>query len=252
MDLTLTNSGDAPDQRDLVAFRLHRQTYALPIDQIIQIIEMVTIIPIPQVSRSVEGVINVRGATVSVVNLRRHLGMLEIRPHLHTPILLVQTSKQMVGLVVDEVIDVLSLPVEQITRPTDILPEGLGEVPILQGLAHTDNGTMLLLDLEHLFLPNQVHALAQATATLPEHVGTSEKPSVDTQPETVAEEASEEPPAETQPKPARRRRRKESDQETPKEPSTETQPKPARRRRKKDKATSKETPLVEPAPEVET
>ncbi|HEY74457.1 MAG: hypothetical protein DRJ03_05875 [Chloroflexi bacterium] len=153
------------EQRNMVVFRLHQQTYALPIEPILQIVEMVAITPIPQVSHAVEGVVNVHGATVPVVNLRRHLGLPEKALQLHTPILLVQTADWTVGLIVDEVADVLDLPAEQIARPADILPEGLGEAPVLQGLAHTKNGAILLLNLDHLFLPDQARALAQLAAT---------------------------------------------------------------------------------------
>jgi purine-binding chemotaxis protein CheW len=170
VELTSTDLGNPAEQRTLVAFRLDQQTYALHIEPIVQIIEMVTIMPIPQISNRVEGVINVRGAPVPVVNLRRYLGLPEAALQLHTPIILAQVSKLMVGLIVDEVLDVLNLPGGQIAHPAEILPEGLGEAPILQGLAHTPDGMVLLLNLEHLFLPHQAQALAQAVETLPEAV----------------------------------------------------------------------------------
>jgi purine-binding chemotaxis protein CheW len=167
VELTLTDL-DPADQRNLMTFRLDQQTYALPIEPIMQIIEMVTITPIPQVSNKVEGVINVRGAPVPVVNLRRHLSLPEAALQLHTPIVLAQVGELMVGLIVDEVLDVRSLPGGQITRPADILPEGLGKTPILQGMAHTPHGMVLLLDLDHLFLPHQALALAHAIETQPQ------------------------------------------------------------------------------------
>ena len=218
VELTLTDLGNPADQRNLVVFRLDQQTYALPIEPIVQIIEMVTITPIPQVSDTVEGVINVRGVPILVVNLRRHLGLPEAALQLHTPIVLAQVGESMVGLIVDEVLDVLSLPGGQITRPADILLEGLGEAPIFQGLAHTPDGMMLLLlDLEHLFLPHQVQVLAQAVETLPEVVveGASGEPPAETRPEVVVEEAFEDvgaalaaAPAEVEPKPDRKRHKK--------------------------------------------
>jgi purine-binding chemotaxis protein CheW len=159
--------GDSVDQRDLVAFRLGRQTYALPIEPIVRIIEMVTITPIPQVSSTVEGVINVQGAAIPVVNLRRHFGLPEVPVGLRTPIIIVQVGKQKFGLIVDEVIDVLSLLAEKVVRVADILPEGVGEAPILGGLVHVEGDTVLLLDIKHLLLPGQAQALVEAAATLP-------------------------------------------------------------------------------------
>jgi len=147
--------------RNLVAFQLDRQTYALPIEPIVQIIEMVAITPIPQVNPAVEGVINVRGTAVPVINLRCQLGLPEAKLQLHTPIILVRTGERMVGLIVDQVADVLNISADQITRPQDMLPDELSDVPLLQGLTHTSQGALLLLDLEHLLASNQAQ-LAQA------------------------------------------------------------------------------------------
>ena len=160
-----TNSQDSQNMesamRNLVAFQLDRQTYALPIEPIVQIIEMVAITPIPQVNPAVEGVINVRGTAVPVINLRCQLGLPEAKLQLHTPIILVRTGERMVGLIVDQVADVLNISADQITRPQDMLPDELSDVPLLQGLTHTSQGALLLLDLEHLLASNQAQ-LAQA------------------------------------------------------------------------------------------
>ena len=145
-------------QRNLVAFQLGKQVYAMPIDIILQIIEMVTITPIPQVNSVVAGAINVRGEALPVINLRRYLGLPERELELHTPIILVQVQnpdaesvRQKIGLIVDEVIDVLSMLDDHVTPLPDILPEELRNAPIVQGLVHTSYGMVVLLELNELF-----------------------------------------------------------------------------------------------------
>ena len=166
----MNNRGDLSDQQDLVAFRLGRQAYALPIEPVVKIIEMVTITPIPQVSSAVEGVINVRGVAVPVINLRRHFGLPEVPWGLRTPIILVQIGGQMYGLIVDEVIDVLGLGADRISSVADILPEGMGQAPVLQGVAHVQDDTVLLLNIEHLLLPTHVEDVVQAVTALPDAI----------------------------------------------------------------------------------
>jgi purine-binding chemotaxis protein CheW len=161
-------SEDSSVQRDLIAFRLGEQTYALPIEPVVRIIEMVTITPIPQVNRAVEGVINVQGTAVPVINLRRQFGLPQVPFGLRTPIIVVQVGEHRFGLVVDEVIDVLSLAAEQVVRVVDIMPDGVGEASILEGLAHIQNDTVLVLDIEHLLVPGQAQALMEVAASLPE------------------------------------------------------------------------------------
>jgi purine-binding chemotaxis protein CheW len=154
--------------RNLLAFRLGQQTYALPIEPLVQIIPMLTITPVPQLGEMMEGMINVHGMAVPVVNMRRHLDLPAAPLQLHTPILLIRIGEPTVGLIVDQVVDVINLPAAKITPPSDILPEGATGAPLLQGLAHTPDGIMLLLDPAYLFLPDQVQALIQATDLLAE------------------------------------------------------------------------------------
>ncbi len=152
--------------RNLVTFRLDKEIYGLPIDSISKIISMVTITPIPKVHHAIEGIINVRGDIVPVINLRRYLGVPEVPLGLHTPIVLVQMPERTMGLIVDEVMDVLEVEAEQVTHLEQIIPEELGEVPILQGVVHSREGAILLLDIERLFLPSQAKALARVVETL--------------------------------------------------------------------------------------
>jgi purine-binding chemotaxis protein CheW len=199
----MTNhSGDSSDQRDLVTFRLANQIYALPIEPIVRIVEMVTVTPIPQVSSAVEGVINVHGVAVPVVNLRRHFDLSPAPLGLRTPIILVQPGSQMFGLIVDEVLDVLSLSPGQVSRVADILPEGVGKAPVLQGVAHVQNDTVLLLDIAYLLSPAHMRKLAQALKALPggwdeeasenEEVEASQVDQAESPPEVVVEEINDE------------------------------------------------------------
>ena len=157
-----TDFENSSDQRSLVAFLLGKQTYALPIEPIAQIIEMVTITSIPQVDGAVAGVINVRGKAVPVVKMHRQLSLPDAALELHTPIILVIRNGQMVGLIVDEVIDVLKVSAGQHASAEDILPEGLGKASVLEGLVHIGDDVVILLDLDYLFLPGQAQVLAQA------------------------------------------------------------------------------------------
>lgn len=156
-----------PEQQiAVVTFELGDQTYALPITPVRQIIEMVTITPLPQMNQTIAGVINFHGTLVPVINMRRLLGLDEIPLNLHTPIILVKISERLVGLIVDSVVDVLQRNANQIIDPNNILLEDMGEIPLLQGLIHSAGGSILLLNLEHLFKPYQSRALSDAISTL--------------------------------------------------------------------------------------
>jgi purine-binding chemotaxis protein CheW len=206
----LSNSAYTPStqQLHLVTFRLDRQVYALPIEPIQQIIEMVTITPVPQVNHSVEGVINFRGKAIPVVNLRRHLGMPKIALKLHTPIILVTFGEHLVGIIVDEVMDVLNCAASDVVHPREILPEGLGETPLLKGLLRSNETVVLLLDVDHLFQAGQAQSLAAAMVALP----------------TEALEAAIPATESTQPQPAAAKSKKKSKPKPTASPAAEAAP----------------------------
>lgn len=157
---------DSPRRQNIVTFRLDRHTYALPIEPVERIVEMVAMTPVPQLEDWVEGIINVHGTAVAVVKLRRHLGLPDAPVQLDTPIVLIRVGGLTVGLIVDEVLDVHELSAEQIAPLTDVLPQELVEAPVLRGLAYVSDKAVLMLDPENLFRPDQLQALAQATEIL--------------------------------------------------------------------------------------
>ncbi|MBN2002029.1 MAG: chemotaxis protein CheW [Anaerolineae bacterium] len=166
--------GPVPEGQTLVVFRLAEQMYAIPIPDIVQILEMVTITPIPQIDPVVKGAINVRGEVVPVLSLRGYLNLAELSPALNTPIILVQVMKpgtppvpQKLGLIVDEVLDVMRALDDTITPLPSILPEALHRAALVQGVVQTRQGMVILLALEALFAAEP--ALPTLAATLPDN-----------------------------------------------------------------------------------
>ena len=90
-----TETSRAPQSRGtarhtLVVFELEDREFALPIEDIAEIVPMVLITPVPEVPPWVEGVVNLRGRVIPVIDLRTRLGI-EPRPHeLNTPILIAE------------------------------------------------------------------------------------------------------------------------------------------------------------------
>jgi purine-binding chemotaxis protein CheW len=142
---------------NLVTFRLSQQIYALPIECIVQIVPMVTITPLPRTNglmartASLLGVINVRGSAVPVVDLRCHLGQGQGRMLLYTPIILSRIDGRMVGMVVDEVLDVVHLAMYELVPLDEIFPEEAGDTGFLSGMARIEDRLVPLLEVNSLF-----------------------------------------------------------------------------------------------------
>lgn len=146
----------------LLVFRLAAQAFALTIDKVIQIIPMLRLTPVPQIDHTIEGIANIHGALVPVISVRRHLGLPELKPGLYTPIVLTQAGERSVGLIVDEVIDVISVPVNAIIAPNAILPEGMENSRVVSGLVYHQDHSILVLDPRYILRPSQFSKISQA------------------------------------------------------------------------------------------
>ncbi len=171
MDKTTSNATIS-----VVAFRLDRQTFALPLQVIVQILPMMEITPIPHLSRIVTGSINVRGEAVLAISLRRHFNLEEKPPQLYTPLLLLNIQNRPLALIVDEVLDVMNLPLEQIDALENILPDGIENTPVLQGLGYFNEETILVLNPDQLFY-NQNFESDNHNGTVPDFHSTVAIPS---------------------------------------------------------------------------
>lgn len=152
------------EQTHLLIFRLDQQAFAFSIDSVFQIIDMVAILPLPKTDPLIEGVINLHGRIVPIINLHRLLYGTRCPFELHTPILLVKIENQMTGLIVDEVLNVNSILANQIAKPADFLPAGIQSIPILKGLTTVAKEIVILLELDHLLDVDQAKALSQMIA----------------------------------------------------------------------------------------
>ncbi len=127
----------------LVLFRLGDVDYALPLDRVVEILRMVAITPVPESPRAVAGVIDLRGRVIPVLDLRRRLGMADRPYDLRTPILVAEHDGRVVGLVADEVVQMLPVPAEEIDGP-----ETLGRpAPAVEAVARPGGRLVLVLDL---------------------------------------------------------------------------------------------------------
>jgi purine-binding chemotaxis protein CheW len=146
----------------LVGFRLDNEDYAIAITKIQEIILMKPITRIPQVPDFIEGLINLRGSVIPIVNLRKRFGLQPREIDDETRTIVVNVHEKTVGCVVDAVTQVMRINRDQIQPP----PLGVMAVnhQYLSGLAKLDDRLMIILDIDKLF---QAEELAAPVGTAP-------------------------------------------------------------------------------------
>jgi len=137
---------ELPEELNVVCFRLGRREFGLDISSVQRIIAMVEITEVPQPLPFLEGVIDLMGAIVPVISLRRLLGMPMGEVSLRNHIIVGEKDKKAVGLIVDSVSDLISIPRNVIDPPTTVTP--LRE--FLIGVARLQTRIVFLFKLERI------------------------------------------------------------------------------------------------------
>lgn len=102
----------------IVVFTLEGQSYALPIDRVQEIQQLVALSPVPDPSPALLGMVNLRGEVIPAIDLRAMLGMPSARFGLDTTMIISNANGHPVALVVDGVEDVLELPPDCVQEPS--------------------------------------------------------------------------------------------------------------------------------------
>src|SRR3954463_15084909 len=101
----------------IVGFRVGTEVFGVPIALVHEIVRVPEITSVPDAHSYVQGVINLRGKIVSVIDLRRRFGEKETRPSKKNRILVAEAAGKLVGLIVDSASEVLKIPENEIELP---------------------------------------------------------------------------------------------------------------------------------------
>lgn len=151
--------------RQYVGFQLDGQRYAFRIDRIREIVNPPSITRIPEVPAYVEGVCNLRGAIIPIVNLRLLFGLPARPVDADTRTIVATVGQRTIGCTVDAVSHVLRIPDDQIQPPPDTLTAGGARH--IEGLARIGADICIILDAERLLDPDNLDHVHLAIQTVP-------------------------------------------------------------------------------------
>jgi len=147
----------AVEEKQLVVFHLGEEAYAVDIDMVREIIQLQPITRVPGTPPSVEGVINLRGSIIPVVDLRKRFKLNKVEQTKETRIVVVDCRKQDVGVVVDSVAQVLRIPVDMIELSTNLFSEE--HMEHLKGIVKLTDKLVILLDMDRVLSGQEIAAV---------------------------------------------------------------------------------------------
>ena len=131
-----------------VTFQLDRETYGINVMQVQEVLRYTEIAPVPGAPDYVLGIINLRGTVVTVIDTRSRFGLQPAEVSDNSRIVIIEAEKQVIGIMVDSVAEVVYLRSSEI----DVAPSvGTEEsAKFIQGVSNRDGELLILVDLNKL------------------------------------------------------------------------------------------------------
>jgi len=148
---------DNQELLQLVSFKIGNEEFGIDILKVQEIIRIMAITKVPNSPEFVEGVINLRGRVIPVLDLRVKLGMPSIDHNNSTRIVVVEINQTTVGFIVDAVSEVLRIP-KSITEAPPAIVAGI-KTEYITSIAKLEDRLLIFLDLERVLTVKEKESL---------------------------------------------------------------------------------------------
>ncbi|AIY65093.1 chemotaxis protein CheW [Pseudoalteromonas piratica] len=144
-----SNAADVNDEvLQWVTFHLEEETYGINVMQVQEVLRYSEIAPVPGAPAYVLGIINLRGNVVTVIDTRTRFGLNSAEVTDNSRIVIIEAEKQVIGILVDSVAEVVYLRSSEIDSAPNIGTEESAK--FIQGVSNRDGELLILVDLNKL------------------------------------------------------------------------------------------------------
>ncbi|BCD99170.1 chemotaxis protein CheW [Marinagarivorans cellulosilyticus] len=158
MATQLTNSKISEDPvLQWVTFHLAGETYGVNVMQVQEVLRYTEIAPVPGAPHYVIGIINLRGNVVTVIDTRNRFGLTPGELTDNTRIVIIEAEKNVVGILVDSVAEVVYLRQSEIETAPNVGNEESAK--FIQGVCHKNNELLILIELDKLITDEEWAAI---------------------------------------------------------------------------------------------
>ncbi|MEC7643640.1 MULTISPECIES: chemotaxis protein CheW [unclassified Idiomarina] len=131
-----------------VTFQLEEETYGINVMQVQEVLRYSEIAPVPGAPDYVLGIINLRGNVVTVIDTRLRFGLPENEITDNTRIVIIESDKQVIGILVDSVAEVVYLKKSEIDSAPNVGTEESAR--FIQGVSNREGELLILVDLDKM------------------------------------------------------------------------------------------------------
>ena len=157
------------DEEQIVSFKLGKEIFGVRVSQVCEIGKVQNITRIPKMPDYIEGVMNLRGQITTVIDLKKRFGIDGNGKGVTTAsrIIVAEIGDTQIGIIVDEVEDVMRVPRQSISPPPRTLTVGV-ETSFLTGICKLPDRMVMLLDLDKVMSANELDQLGGNSAAVAE------------------------------------------------------------------------------------
>ena len=157
-DIKSASQTKSEELLQLVSFNIGEEEFGVDILKVQEINRMLDVTRVPNAPEYVDGVINLRGKVIPIIDLRRRFGMERKEHDKNTRIVVVELNGKVVGFVVDAVREVLRIP-RSVTEPPPQIVAGI-EADYITAVGKLEDRLLILLDLEKVLAGEEAMTLA--------------------------------------------------------------------------------------------
>lgn len=161
------------EEIQLVVFRIGEEEFGVEINQVREIVKLVTITRMPKAPKFIEGVVNLRGQIITVIDLAKRLDLPSKGRTETSRIMVVEVDDNTVGMIVDSVSEVLRLSNEDIEDTPSLIETEVHE-KYLRGVGKIGDRLLILLDLNEVLSSEEIHHIAKHVEIIKENAGKQE------------------------------------------------------------------------------
>ncbi len=158
----LEEADEDTQEGKFLTFQLNGEVYGIEIRNVLEIIGIQKVTPLPDLPHYFKGVINLRGKVIPVLDVRLKFGIPPLDYHDRTCIVVAKIEDYEVGLIVDRVDEVIDIPQEKIELPPKISKNSKSKY--LQGMGNLEDKVVILLDVSKFLLDQEISLVDELSA----------------------------------------------------------------------------------------
>ena len=147
-----------------LTFYLEVEVYGVHIADVKEIIAMMKTTPVPKTPKFIQGVMNLRGNIIPVVDMRLKFDMPSVPPQTYTAIVIINLDNKLIGFIVDKVEEVINVMDEQLSLPPEF--GGHIDTKFIKHMAQYKQKVVMILDLVALFGDEELEMVQNLSKTV--------------------------------------------------------------------------------------